>query len=435
MTMKVALNASIVIPALAACLVLPQTGYSAETAQGAPDAPATASSRFHTEPLNGPDSADSIIRDERKPKDDVLDKNLLKQWSAWKAGIAKRTGFSFGADYTTVGLAASSSPGDDTAASGIVRIFGRWELLNVGGKNTGSVEFKFEDRSSYTDVPPAAFGFEVGYVGTTQPVFSDQGFRGTTLYWKQRFADDKAVARVGYLDVKEYVDLYGLASPWSHFHNLAFSVGSNTMLVLPDGAFGAMVGGYLKNNFYAAAGIVDRSGDPTDMFNSADTFFSDFDTFKTFEIGFTEGGKNLYLENAHVTLWQMDESEKTGAPKGWGVNVSLSDTFGDDKWLRFLRAAWADEGGSLYEASVSAGLGHKAKPGGNLLGLGINWGRPNSDTFPVDLDDQWTGEVFYRVQLAENVELTPSMQLLVNPALNPDKDAIAVFGLRARVIF
>ncbi len=106
--------------------------------------------------------------------------------------------------------------------------------------------------------------------------------------------------------------------------------------------------------------------------------------------------------------------------------------------------SWTYDGGGAYETSVSAGFGYMNKPGGNLLGVGLNWGRPNSDTFPIDLDDQWTSEIFYRLQLSQNVQVTPSVQLLIDPALyetinapkgGGDKDLIALFGVRARVQF
>lgn len=422
--------------ALLAILLPPTTVYAADETGDAVTVSAEPSTGIGLEehPLNGPDSASSLIEDFRRKKADVLDLNLLKKWGAWKADIAERTGFSFGADYTAVGFAASSSLGDDTSAAGIARFFGSWDLLNRGAKNTGSIQFKVEYRHSYTVVPPQEFGFEVGYVGSPEPVFNDEGFRMTTLYWKQYFLEDRGVARLGFLDVKEYFDVYALASPWSGFHNLAFSTGSNTMSVLPDGAFGAMVGGYLTDNSYVVAGIVDASADPTDPFEGFDTFFGDFDTFKSFEMGITGGGKRLFVDNAHIALWQLDASQETGAQGGWGVNLSASKLV-NGKWLPFLRAAWAHEGGGAYEASVSAGFGHMSRPGGNLLGVGLNWGRPNSDTFPVDLRDQWTGEIFYRVQLAENIQITPSVQLLVHPALNPEKDLIALFGLRARAQF
>lgn len=418
---------------LAVAAATPNVFAAGETGETASAHTAVSSEkRFDQDPMNGPDSVSVQLKNDSEEKADVLDLNLLEKWKTWKAGITEKTGLGFGADYTAVGFAATSSPGDDTSASGIARFYGSWAFLNHGAKNTGSIDFKIENRHSYTDVPPAAFGFEVGYVGTPEPVFNDQGFRVNNLYWKQHFFDDRVGSRLGFIDVKEYFDVYALASPWTGFHNLAFSIGSNTMAVLPDGAFGAMVGGYLTDRIYAAVGIADRNTDPTDVFQGFDTFFNDFETFKSIEIGITGGGKQLFLRNVHVSLWQMDESEETDAPGGCGVTASAS-TVVDGKWLPFLRGAYAHEGGGAYEASVSAGFGYMNKPGGNLFGVGLNWGRPNSNTFPADLDDQFTGEMFYRVQLAESIQVTPSIQLYSDPALNTDEDFIVLFGLRARV--
>ncbi len=385
-------------------------------------------------PLNGSNSPDSLLNDARQEKNDVLDQNILKRWETWKGGVAERTGLSFGGDYTAVGFYSTESLGDDTAASGIMRIFGSWELLNRGAPNTGSFEFKVETRNRYTDVTPQLFGAEVGYLGTPQPVFNNDGFRVTNLYWKQSFNNGRGIVRIGFLDSKDFFDLYALASPWNGFGNLAFSVGSNTQSILPDGALGAMVGGYVSDNFYLAASIMDANFDPTDVFKGFDTFFNDFETFKTLEFGYTAGGKRFFLDNAHLAFWQLDDSEEKGAPGGWGVNASVSRALSANT-LAWLRGGWADGGGGAYEASISTGFAYLNKPGGNLLGVGLNWGRPNSDTVPLDLDDQWTGEAFYRVQLTENIQITPSVQLLVDPALNPDEDFIALFGLRARLTF
>ena len=447
MAKRVLLRISFLTLTLLALVVAAPTVFAADETEGAATAPPSTSetAALKGNPLAGPDDVQTLEEDFQEEKADLFDQNLLEQWGAWKADIAKRTGFNFGGDYTAVWLAATSSPGDDKAASGIARVYGSWELLNRGTKNTGSFVYKIEHRHRYTDVTPQLFGFEVGYAGTPEPVFNNDGFRTTELYWKQYFLKDRAVARLGFVDIKQYYDVYALASPWTGFHNLAFSTSSNTQAVFPDGAFGAMVGGYLTDKIYAIAGIADASANPTAVFEGFNTFFNDFDTFKTFEIGITGGGKRLFLDNAHIALWHLDESQETGAQGGHGVNVSMSKLV-KGKWLPFLRGGWAHEGGGAYEASVSAGFGYMNQPGGNLLGVGLNWGRPNSDTFPIDLDDQWTGEIFYRVQLLENFQITPSVQFLKDPALyetikalqgepDKDKDLIVLFGLRARFQF
>ena len=62
-----------------------------------------------------------------------------------------------------------------------------------------------------------------------------------------------------------------------------------------------------------------------------------------------------------------------------------------------------------------------------------NWGEPNEDSLGQDLDDQYTFEVYYRLQLTEQLALTPDIQYLVDPAQNPDEDKLWIFGLRARL--
>ena len=69
------------------------------------------------------------------------------------------------------------------------------------------------------------------------------------------------------------------------------------------------------------------------------------------------------------------------------------------------------------------------------MGVAYNWGKPNDSTWGPDLDDQHTLEVFYRIQLWKEVAITPDIQYIRNPALNPDDDSLWVFGLRGRLAF
>jgi len=41
-------------------------------------------------------------------------------------------------------------------------------------------------------------------------------------------------------------------------------------------------------------------------------------------------------------------------------------------------------------------------------------------------------ELFYRQQFSPNFAVTPDIQFLVDPALNPEEDPLWVFGVRAR---
>jgi porin len=103
-------------------------------------------------------------------------------------------------------------------------------------------------------------------------------------------------------------------------------------------------------------------------------------------------------------------------------------------WEPFLRIGYADKGGAPWDWSVSTGVGYYLREH-DLLAVGFNWGRPSEDTFGPNLDDQITVELFYRLQLGAHLTVTPDVQVLVNPALNPDEDVLAVFGVRARITF
>ena len=62
----------------------------------------------------------------------------------------------------------------------------------------------------------------------------------------------------------------------------------------------------------------------------------------------------------------------------------------------------------------------------SLMELGFNWGDPSKD----DLRDQYATEFFYRFQHSQNLAFTPSVQWLIDPALNPDEDQIWIVGIR-----
>jgi porin len=176
-------------------------------------------------------------------------------------------------------------------------------------------------------------------------------------------------------------------------------------------------------------GIADTNSHPTDPFQ--DSFFDDHEYFTHAEIGWTSARDNAYLDNIHLTFWHVDERDAAAVNDGWGINFSAAWWFGD-AWLPFLRGGFAHDGGSLLEKSVSVGIGYQPISARDVFGLAFNWGEPNSDTFGSGLDDQFAIEGFWRIQLLEHLAVTPSIQWLGNPALNPDEDSVWLFGLRAR---
>jgi len=375
----------------------------------------------------GPNAVENQLRN-----DAAVDRpSLFERYFDWKTGLTEKHGFSFSVDYSAVYLGANESPGEDRASSGMVRFFGAWDLVGRGTKNTGTFVWKVEHRHAYTDVAPSSFGFELGYVGLIEPPFSDQGLRLTNLFWRQRFNGGRITLLGGFLDPTDYLDVYAMASPWTGFLNFAFSTGTST-IALPNEGFGLAAGAMLTDSIFLIGGLSDLNSDPTDPWQTVDSFFSDHEYFKHIEIGWTPSQEKIYLDNVHLTLWHADEREEAAAPSGWGANVSWTHYF-KERWLPFVRAGWADDGGSLMQKSVSIGFGYQRHPGKNLFGFGLNWGDPNENTWGPDLDDQYTAEVFYRWQISKALAVTPDLEYLKNPALNPEEDSVWVFGVRARL--
>lgn len=357
----------------------------------------------------------------------LYESRLFAPIKKWKAGVAERTGFNWSLDYSTMLTGVSSSPGEDNSGGGMIRFFGFWDLVNKAGPNKGSLNWKVENRHGYTDVPPSGLGFESGYVGLIGAPFSDQQSRLTNLYWKQYFADGTWAAVSGFLDATDFVDVYLLASPWLGFTNFSFSTGSAAMDLPNDAALGAGIGGMIGENFYIQAGVVDANSDPADPFNK---LLEDGDYFKWVEIGLTPGQEKLYFDNIHLTLWHVDE-RTNGTPDGWGINASWQQWI-DDKWLPFIRGGYTEDSGSLLEKSITVGVGYQPVPMRGVIGLGFNWGEPNQTSFE-GADDQYSIELFWRYQLTKELAVTPSIQYISNPALNPDENILWAYGLRIRV--
>ena len=371
--------------------------------------------------LSGPSSVEA----ELEPGDGLTDpqyrsdfpRNIAPGWFAWKDRLAE-SGFRFNIDYLALGQTTNADLGTGEAASGIARFYGSWQATE-----RGSLTFKIENRHSYTEVAPQFLGLNGGAQSITGTAFNDNGLLLTNLFWTQRAADGSWTLQFGQIDVTDFVDVYGLVSPYSGFQNLAFN--TNPTINAPNPGLGIAGGLKLSSNFYAVASVADANADPSDP--NFDVF-SDGNLFKSLEIGYTSGFDRIYFDNVHLTLWHADAADDGSRPEDYGGAFSAA-WFVDNKWMPFFRAGAAKGTAALYQRSVSAGLGYYGR-NTDLAGLGLNWAEARG----VD-GDQFTLEAFYRFSISPGLQITPSVQLISNPLLNPDQDSIALFGLRTRIVF
>jgi porin len=387
--------------------------------------------------FGGPNAVPNQINSDREQTLLGRGIELGENWDGWKAKIQEDYGFGMGADYTGVYLNASDTVpgGRDSTGAGILRVYGAWDLLGRNSGNTGSFVWKFEHRHGYANPAPAPLYAitEVGYLGLFNPPFNDTDFRTQNFYWRQRFGEGRYSMVAGFLDVTDFLDLYGMISPWLHFTNFAFSTGSATIDLPNDAGLGVGLGAMLTDNIYFVGSLQDANGNPEEVWESVDTFFDDSEYFTSAELGWTSGQDAIYLDNYHVTLWHKDKREEAGKPSGWGANFSFA-RFVNETWMPFLRGGYSDDGDSLLEKSLSGGVGYRLRGRKDLLGAGLNWGEPNPNQ-GVGNDAQYAAEVFYRLLVGKRLNLTADLQYIKDPAINQLESSAWVFGMRGRLAF
>lgn len=349
----------------------------------------------------------------------------MEDWYDFKSRIDSQHGLRFGIDYTGWYQHLSESLTDeDWAASGILRAYGEWTPFNRQDKNAGRLVFKLDNRHKIgSDGTIANLGGEAGYIGQTGVLFNDIGWEVIDFNWQQDLGEGSAGIIAGRFDPMDYLAVLGYANPWTTFANLSSLLSS--AIAFPDVSWGIGGGSWLGDNWYVKGSINDANGTLTNY----EWFRDGSEFFKWGELGWSPSQGERYTTNIHLGVWHVDDREELGLDSAKGVTVGANWTSEDQRWMYFARAGWSDGDAALMEEAYTAGIMRKFRRNADLLGLAVNWGQPPQD----ELDAQTTGEFFYRLQLAENLSITPNIQLLKDPALDQEDNTVWVTGLRIRL--
>ena len=119
--------------------------------------------------------------------------------------------------------------------------------------------------------------------------------------------------------------------------------------------------------------------------------------------------------------------------EGVGEGRGLAFTYGyrtEKDGVAFVRAGYSRDGGAQMRRFVGGGMAWKPR-GRDVLGVATSWGSPPEK----ELRDQVTSEVFYRVQLTQNITFTPSLAVIYRPSYTLEKTWVLIPGLRMRFGF
>jgi porin len=390
---------------------------------------ATASDEFTPPP--SPDSVDEdLVEAKARPAGIFKYGPVSLIDPVWKKlnETTDKIGLKVGLSYTVVFQQASGGPGMRQAAGGDFDLFGDWRLIGPkGGDNIGSLYFAAENRHEFfTEIPPASLGGQIGSLWGTTNGFNEQVFTLRELYWQQNVAKDRFIARVGKIDPENYYNSNYWQSDSKYFMNQAFS--SFPARAFPSNGLGVNLTSKLTDQWYISTGFQDAQGRKTTA--GFDTFFGDFNLFSALEVGFTPTIKNMGRGTYRATVWYRDAGETNGKPHDAGFDISF-DQFVTPNLIPFFRAGIGEGNINGIEDMISAGIGWQGKliTTSDIAGVAGAWGRPSNH----NLNDQFETEIFYRLQVSPDNQLTVGYQVIIDPVSDPGSDVVGVFELRWRV--
>ena len=353
----------------------------------------------------------------------VLDQPF-QPWMKVKKKLAGKR-FLFGGDYNYLYQNISESLTDNTdAMSRIYRVQADWTLFGEDDVSSGSLIFKGENRSAFDNyIDPRSLGAEAGYLGSTAIVFSDFDWFLSNLYWEQAVAGRLGFV-IGRLEPDSFVDISGYANPWLGFQNLGILV--NNTIPFPALGLGGAAGITFNDQWVVKGGLYDANGSQTSYkpFSKGDEFFTHL------ELSWAPSRAERFNKEVHIAAWHVDAREEAGTPESHGITFAGNWTF-QKIWMPFVRAGWADGEAPFTRRTFVTGLIRYFEYRGDLVGIGFSWEDPTDRS----LREQKSIELFYNARMSQTFAFTPSIQILVDPALNPNENALALFGIHGRLTY
>ena len=291
-------------------------------------------------------------------------------------------------------------------------------------------------------------------VGSTQglnSLYTGQAGGAATLnlfYYQQGLMDDRLVMSIGKLHPNQYIGL----NFWANDESRQFLAGpfdGIQVLGLSHGSYQLGVAGQfaINESLFINAMVTDALGTPETTFSTLDEGF----VWTAAEIGWVLPFDTDALGGPTVltAIWagkNLDYvTDQAGANIGKN-NYQWSNGFALQIQGHITRelGIWAQGGVaekkmSTTNAELSVGMGVESPFGrqGDLFGAAFNWSKPSSmfENSPTPVKEQSMFEVFYRIQLTGSCQLTPDIQVVLDPGLRGSSATPVILGLRLTTDF
>ena len=310
--------------------------------------------------------------------------------------------------------------------------FGVWNISKFTEDDIGVVGFYFEERDNITDHSARDFSQAVGTNYRTHGLNTDERSRTALrqLWWRRTFLDKTLTATVGKIHHPSYYNRNDFAgNSKTSFLSNPFSRNPNRLT--PDDGLGANVTIKPNNGYYISAGFGDADADTkTSGFDTA----GDGDLFGAVEFGLTPKIEGAGQGNYRFTFWhtdQADDEATSNENEGSGIALSFDQELNETVGL-FARYGYTEPKVTDIKNFVSGGFVLRDAWGikGDLFGVGLSWDQPSDGK-----NDEYSMEVFQRIQFTSRMQITPSVQIIFDPSQSDKTEPVAVFGIRFRALF
>jgi porin len=301
-------------------------------------------------------------------------------------------------------------------------LFATWKIYRAeNGKDFAGLGFQAETRGNHIG-EFTELRNDLGSLWSPNDSTSDDYTKINQLWWAEKFAEGRLAFQIGKIDPGSIVNANRFAgSGNTQFFSQPFA--TNPARSFAQNGLG----------FQARAEPVDwlylhflmSDGDAISNHSPFTTIRGNW--LYAGEVGLKPVVPNLGQGIYRFMLYQRENEAANEV--GWAISAdqNLSEEYGV-----FLRYGGNDAGINSIEHLVSVGVSW-LQPFGRIndqAGIAASYTHPSSP----DLRDEYSTEVYYRLQLSEGIEVSASTQLIFDPSAG-DQDEVAVFGLRARLLY
>lgn len=174
------------------------------------------------------------------------------------------------------------------------------------------------------------------------------------------------------------------------------------------------------------AGAVNSNDEPWAFWKSVDNG----NWSQLVEIGFIPDVPALGKGHYRITPWHNHLS----GSDGWGLGLSFDQELGLDRLVALFRFGIGDDDVTAVQRFVSGGLAFE-RPFGrkdDAVSLGVAWSDPSPGS---GTRKETLLELYYRLALSPSIEITPDLQIVLDPANNAADDTVVVGGVRLHLSF